>query len=769
MAVDQLPGRMREFVAYLDGVLARLDQGAGWCAVFWQRDPDGMQACLDGREVPPWDVVEALLQDLAAAYGPEVAHAEAERARPLHAAAQTAYDARPGGRDALGDRFDVMLREQRYAAERQADLGRRLAGATTQEEADAIRLDLAWARDDHERAVRRCAELQSRMAELDHRTMNDQARAIRRGQVAEGGVPRGAYGDGGSGGHGRETGRYEGAVTGAGGHEAGARGAVGRGAVGGGADFPDIPQQRDAAPSATDAEARRAGHAPRWPDRTEPARSGHTRTPGWPDDFGGAPRRSQAAEPPDPRAPQAPTPTPTSAQASGWAEPPGDAPRRPGAAETARPGYGPHATAPADAGAAGRGPGGRGSAEGAHSGYGLHAAAPGDVGAVGCGPGGRGSAEVAHSGYGPHPVGPGDVGAAGRGPGRQGPAEGGYPGHGSHVTAPADAGAAGRGPGGQGSAEGAHTGHAPHPVPPDDSARPGPHEYPQVDSSRAAYAPYQQAPGSLTRPERTSPPDSDPPYEPTPAAPPPEAAAPKRKRRRGGARFAGMAEEDGAPVVVPPAAVPDLPSAPAVKGRTPRGARFAGAAEVPKAGSREPAEPLDAAARRETAETVATLVRLRSEGRTGEAHGVLVELAHWPADRFPLLAAELQHAGLGADWATLLWEAASLPADRLVAAADALVAAGRGADGEQILRQGVARPAGEIGAAVLGLVAEGRRREVTALLDAYVRVRAPEEAARSAEPGPGTLVPLLLAAARGVSDERHWDLVHALRVAGFSA
>jgi hypothetical protein len=114
-------------------------------------------------------------------------------------------------------------------------------------------------------------------------------------------------------------------------------------------------------------------------------------------------------------------------------------------------------------------------------------------------------------------------------------------------------------------------------------------------------------------------------------------------------------------------------------------------------------------------------------------------------------------------------EAASLPADRLVAAADALVAAGRSADGEQVLRQGVARPAGEIGAAVLALVAEGRRREVSALLDAYVRVRTPEEAARSAEPGPQTLVPLLLAAARGVSDERHWDLVHALRVAGFSA
>ncbi|MGP4085700.1 hypothetical protein ACTWQJ_14025, partial [Streptomyces sp. KR55] len=153
----------------------------------------------------------------------------------------------------------------------------------------------------------------------------------------------------------------------------------------------------------------------------------------------------------------------------------------------------------------------------------------------------------------------------------------------------------------------------------------------------------------------------------------------------------------------------------------------------------------------------------------GEAHVLLVEAAYWPAARFPLLAAEMERAGLGADWATLLWEAASLPADRLVAAADALVAAGRTADGEQMLRQGVARPAAEIGRSVLALATEGRRSEVRALLDAYVRVRTPEEAARSAEPDPQTLVPLLLEAAQGVSEERHWDLVHALRVAGLTS
>ncbi|MFF1719396.1 hypothetical protein [Streptomyces sviceus] len=699
MAVDQLPGRMREFVAYLEGVLARLDQGAGWCAVFWQRDPDGMQACLDGREVPPWDVVESLLQDLAAAYGPEVAHAEADRARPLHAAAQAAHDARPGGRDALGDRFDVMLREQRYAAERQAQLGRRLAGATTQEEADAIRLELAWARDDHERAVRRCAELQSRMAELDHRTLDDQARAIRRGQGADGGVFREAHGGGVRGDRGWGD-------AGGGGH---AEGGDGREADPGSTRFPNMPQQREAAPT-TDAEAPDAGHAPQWPSPTEAARSGHASRPAWADSFGAAPHHSSTAD--GARSVSAP-------QASVWGDASGDVSRGPGAADVGRSASAPQSSVWADA--AGDGSRRPGAAEAARSASApqssVWADASGDVSRR------PGVAGTARPGYRPHPMAPVDPDTPDHAPQRPGPAEAAHPGH-------------------------------------------APHQHRQSDASHTAHTPYQQAPAPTAGADRTPPPDIDPPQQPTPTAPPPEA---KRKRRRGGARFAGVVEEDGAPVVVPPAAVPELPTAPVAKGRTPRGARFAGAAEAPATGPRQGAEPGDAVARRETAETVATLVRLRSQGRTGEAHGVLVELAHWPADRFPLLAAELQHAGLGADWATLLWEAASLPADRLVAAADALVAAGRGADAEQILRQGVARPAGEIGTAVLGLVAEGRRREVTALLDAYVRVRAPEEAARSAEPDPGTLVPLLLAAARGVSDERHWDLVHALRVAGFSA
>ncbi|MFJ9425041.1 hypothetical protein [Streptomyces sp. NPDC101249] len=524
MDVDRPPHRVREFTHYLAGLLARVDDGGGWCGVFWQRDPDGMRACLDGREIPPWDVVEALLQDLAAAQGPQTADRERDRARTLHLAALGAHDARPGGRDALGDRLDVMLREQRYAAERQAELGRLLTAATTREAADALRLDLAWARDDHARATARCAELRLRITESDRRS---------------------------HGGH------------------------------GGGTQPPDPV---------------RHGRGTGVPQQRVPGNDG----------------RHDTHRPHDPQDPH-----------------------------------------------------------GGHEPYGGHESYDG---------------HEPYEGYGRD-----DGYGYGRDDGR-----GGGPGHPGEA-----AGERGAPPGG---------------AAPDRPSAPGP-------------------------------------------------AARSRRRRRGGARFAGMAGDAEAVVPSPGPEPPD----PGDGGRrTPRGARFAGgAAEQAPAEPPPPPQP-DAGQPAEVVEAVRRLLRLRAEGRSGEAHVLLVECAHWPAALFPPLAAELRRAGLGADWATLLWEAASLPADRLVAAADALAASGRPSDGEQMLRQGAARPAAEIAGAVLDLLAQGRGREAGALLDAYVRVRTPEEAARSAEPDPATLVPLLLSAARGVSERRHRDLVHALRVAGLA-
>ncbi|MGW0368014.1 hypothetical protein ACWDZW_03620 [Streptomyces coeruleorubidus] len=712
MAADRLPDEVREFAHYLDGLLARLDPSGGWCAVFWQRDPEGMRACLDGREMPPWDVVEALLQDLAGQYGPGGAGPETERARSLHAAALAAYDAGPGGRDALRDRLDVMLREQKYAAERQADLIRLLATAATREEADALRLDFAWAHDDHERATARCAELRARMADLDRRERDVSHSAWGPGAGRDAGVPGAAAGVSGGAGAAKDA-------------ASGGR----RGPRGGGSSDDDGT----------------------W--------SGAWRRPN-----GGGFTAADGDARPGP----------------GTGASPG------AAADGGRPAGGRAYTDDWPVSGGGRGHTDDGPASGGGRGYeGGGPASDSTRGHEGGGPvSDRGRMRSA-------PGGPYDPGAPATPGHREEPPSAVTGSAGRHDPRHADTSAeterrdeaqdraypAGGTTSREGTSGGASGGFATAPggrAEAQDRAYPAGGAVSRPAAVGHAADALQGGPGHT---DRTSweaatgnSPAAPPPVGPEPTAPQP--VTPKqRKRRRGGARFAGIVEEDAAPVAVPPAAVPLLPEpAPVTGRRKPRGARFAGAAEEVGEERTEPRAAADGGAeRRDVVQAVEALARLRKEGRSGEAHALLVEAATWAPARFPLLAHELERAGLGADWQTLLWEAASLPAGRLVAAADALGAAGRTADGRQILRQGVARPPGEIGQAVLGLVAEGRHREVRALLDAYVGARTPEEAARSAEPGPQTLVPLLLEAAQGVSDECRWDLLHALRVAGFQA
>ncbi|MFE0227414.1 hypothetical protein ACFWZS_09855 [[Kitasatospora] papulosa] len=414
MTVHQYAVEVRAFARYLRDLAALLDPGRGWYGVFCARDPAGMRACFEGSEVPPWDVVESLLQDLAEVRGAGHAAEESVRAAALYAASAAAYDGRPGGRQALADRLDVMLREQ-------SDAVRRLSDADAEPDA------LAWARDDHARATARCAELRDRLAAVE---------------------------------------------------------------------------------------------------RTVPV--------------------------PDT-----------------WFR-------------------------------------------------------------------GQDGAGV------------------------------------------------------------------------------------------------------------------------------PTASAPRRGKPRG-ARFAGLDTGDEAEADPVPSPGPGLPAAP-------RGARFRGApAEERVAPAPSAPEPDDPAAHRAAQDVVVQLVRLRAEGRSGEAHVVLCEAAAWPAGRLPVLAAALRGAGLEADRATLLWEMSSLTPAELAAAAGALAAAGLADDCGQLLRQGVARPAAEVADAVVALDRAGLEAEARALLEAFVRARTPQEAARIAEGGPRHLVPRLLAAAREVSAAREWDLVHALRVAGVAA
>ncbi|MFJ5933294.1 UL36 very large tegument protein [Streptomyces sp. NPDC093071] len=256
-------------------------------------------------------------------------------------------------------------------------------------------------------------------------------------------------------------------------------------------------------------------------------------------------------------------------------------------------------------------------------------------------------------------------------------------------------------------------------------------------------------------------------------APPPKAErspkagkAGKAGRRPRGARYAWLEEGDEEREPAVPAPVPVLPAG----GAAPRGARFGGVAGPEGPGGGPAAGPAEdpAEAARAAANAVYALRRLRARGRSGEAHVLLCEALGGPPARLPALADELHRAGLDADWATLLWEAASLPPDRLAAVAGVLADAGRAADCEQLLRQGVARPVEELAGACAALHAEEHHREAHALLTAFVRVRAPEDAARLAGADPRGLVPQLLDAARAVSGSRERDLLHAFRVAGLA-
>ncbi|MEE1753878.1 hypothetical protein [Streptomyces sp. SP18CS02] len=227
---------------------------------------------------------------------------------------------------------------------------------------------------------------------------------------------------------------------------------------------------------------------------------------------------------------------------------------------------------------------------------------------------------------------------------------------------------------------------------------------------------------------------------------------------------AGGAEEHGTRPDGGPHAASALPELP-VTAAGPRGARFGGGERPAPRAEPEPPDPFDADdARRAARDAVTALLGLRTAGRGGEAHALLCEAARWPPSWLPPLALELHRQGLGADWATLLWEAASLPPERLAALADALARGGREQDAHGLLRQGVARPTEETAAAVLALDTDDRNAR--ALIEAFVRSRTAEEAARLAAHAPHRLVPPLVEAARALSPSHERNLVHALRVAG---
>ncbi|MGW2013634.1 UL36 very large tegument protein [Streptomyces sp. NPDC001927] len=252
MTVYQLPVEIGAFARWLGGVAGRLVPGEGWYGVFAGRDPEGLRACFGGTEIPPWDVVESLLQDL----GESPHGVEAARARALHGAAAAAHDRRPGGAEALRERLAALEHERRHAETRTYELTARLRDTPHAPDGDRIADALAWAGDDHARATSRVAELTARLAALgpDRERTPAPAPAARR-------KPRGAryaWFDGVEDAQGPAPAPSPEAV------ELPVAGAAPRGARFGGADASHGPAARAArtAPVATEADAvRAAGNA----------------------------------------------------------------------------------------------------------------------------------------------------------------------------------------------------------------------------------------------------------------------------------------------------------------------------------------------------------------------------------------------------------------------------------------------------------------------------------------------------------------------------
>ncbi|MEU9252265.1 hypothetical protein AB0D66_10535 [Streptomyces sp. NPDC048270] len=618
-----------QFAEYLRGLTWRLDPGAGWYGEFLRRDPDGVRACLEGAAIPPWDVVESLLRDLAALRGEELAAREGVYAARLRESAVAAWDGLPGGAERLRAECAEAAAQQAAAREAVRGLTVRLGGADGPAEADALARELSWSQDDAARAAARHADLATRLS---------------------------------------------------------ARGPDAQASAWPAAKAPAQSRAQASAGPHAEAPAESRAQASAWPPAEAPAQS-RAQASAWPPAEAPAQSRAQASA-----GPHAEAPAESRAQASAW--PPAEAPAQSRAQASAWP--------PAEASASAR----------AH--------APGT-------PRAEPSALVRAQ-------------ASGTGPAE---ASGGY-------RAGASAGQLSEGSA-SGRVQSAAAADRPH-AGASMSAPAGawveaPAEAPASDGGGGGGA--AQRRGAVERAEGRW----------------------LRGRRGGGARYAGMAGA-GAQGFVPPPGEPAAADGAGFGVPAPRGARFGWGTAEPEApvpvAAPSAGDPFAQPPAEDARAVVGELTALRAQGRGGEAHALLCEIAGWPADRLPGLADRLSRAGLAADWATLLWEAASLPPVRLAAAAAALGAAGREADSDRLLRQGAARPTAEIADAALALGASGRTREADTLLGAFVRVRTAEEAAALARRDPGWFTPRLLQAAAETSAAHHRDLVHALRVAGLA-
>ncbi|MCP3754054.1 hypothetical protein [Streptomyces sp. TBY4] len=715
-ATSQVIGQLS---GYMRGLTQRLDSGAGWYGEFLRRDPEGMRACLDGAAMPPWDVLESLLADLAATTGAAALERETRYAAGLRAAAVGIWDRLPGGEEELRTLLASAAEQRARARTAQRLLTARLAEAVDPAEAEALSRELSWTRDDAARATARHEDLAARLEAVTPDgdrpgppSRPDPLHAVpaQRGTPAAAwpGVRGGARGAEPAGGSAGASGGVEAAAVWPGpregmrpvartGSRAGARAEAPAGAAGvwGGAraeSWAGAPAEaQGAAPGAMSdmAADRESGRG------SDTAPEGAGRPVGRAEGRwlrgarrgGGARYAGAGVEAAGARAVALPPEDPSSATPLRGAR----------FGRPARPAAGP---APAgdpgpEQGAAAGGPAPVAATRpGVPAWSTEHTPGPGSAAA----PGPR-----------PHPQGepaPWPDGASAPTPDTGPPGTWGNPAAGAQGGASTEWHAAASGPGAQGefggsaSAAGVQGGVSAEWLAA--ASGPGAHGVPGDPASAA---------GS-----------------------------------QGGASAQWHAPAPGTGVHGGPASAEAPQGAPAPWIAPAPGQEASGGAE------RGVGDVLG---------FVEGLVGLRGQGRSGEAHALLCEAAAGPAGQLVRLGEELARAGLAADWATLLWEAASLPPARFAAAAAALGPADR----EALLRQGVARPAAEIAEAVLVLADAGHTPQADALLAAFVRVRTAEESARLARRDPRWFAPRLLRAAEALSGAHHRDLLHALRVA----
>ncbi|MFB7181637.1 hypothetical protein ACFCYI_28520 [Streptomyces sp. NPDC056257] len=144
----------------------RLDPGAGWYGEFLRRDPEGMRACLEGAAMPPWDVVESLLRDLAGERGAESAARETVYAAQLRTAAVTVWDRLPGGEEELRTLLAASAAQRADSETALRNLTARLAVCADPAETDALTRELSWTQDDVARAAARHEDVAARLAAL---------------------------------------------------------------------------------------------------------------------------------------------------------------------------------------------------------------------------------------------------------------------------------------------------------------------------------------------------------------------------------------------------------------------------------------------------------------------------------------------------------------------------------------------------------------------------------------------------------------------------